>query len=573
MRSGFVLLWFNIFSIGLFAQYQLSGIITDSITREPIVNVYVEILEINRSALSDHEGNYTIKDIPPGNYTIRMSHLAYQNSFFSISLMKDLVHDQILSQAIIQMTPVEIIHHWSSQDAPIPQVRLDEKALEKYNTGQDLPYLIRNTPSLVTTSDAGHGVGYTGMRIRGSDATRINVTINGVPLNDSESQNVFWVDLPDFGSSINNLQIQRGVGSSTHGAGAFGASINLNTQGIHTKPYVSTQHTIGSFNTRQHNLELSSGILNENFTLESRLSTISSDGYIDRASVNLNSYYLAGTYFTDNQSLSFLTFGGKERTYQAWNGVPAQYIRDPGLRKFNTAGTERSAEPHPDEVDDYDQKHYQLVYKQRSDNWDWNATLHLTRGKGFFEQYKADQSFSDYSINCGSFNVEETDLIRRRWLDNYFYGGLFSISKKNPKGVFTAGTAINRYEGRHFGEVVWAQFSCNTSQGQLYYDNDAVKNDANIYVKYQWLKAKWKPFLDLQYRYLDYQFLGLNDDGNSLEHQVSHHFFNPKGGIQFVYNEHTKFNLYIGVAHKEPNRDDYTEANPKSWPSSRYYMM
>ena len=452
----------------------------------------------------------------------------------------------------------------ASEKTPMTFTDITEKAIEKQNLGQDLPYLLSTTPSVVTTSDAGAGIGYTGFRVRGSDATRINVTINGIPLNDSESQGVWWVNMPDFASSIENIQIQRGVGSSTNGASAFGATINLKTDGLNSKAYAVTNNTIGSFNTLKNNVEFGTGLINGKFVVDGRLSKISSDGYIDRATSDLKSFYLSGGYYGTDEVLKAIVFSGKERTYQAWNGVPFSYLEDDSLRTFNPYIYEN-------EVDNYGQTHYQLHYsKQLNTNTNYNVALHYTKGAGYYEQYKNEEAFDDYGlmdIMFGDTIISETDLVRRRWLDNDFYGSVFSYNTTYNKIDVTLGGAWNTYKGKHYGEIIWAQYSSDGALGHVYYDNDATKVDRNVYVKFNYPYSKnINLYADLQKRFLDYNFIGFDEEGNNVEQTAEFDFFNPKFGFYYQIAENKSAYASFAVANKEPNRNDFVESSPNSRP-------
>ena len=452
----------------------------------------------------------------------------------------------------------------ASEKTPMTFTDITEKAIEKQNLGQDLPYLLSTTPSVVTTSDAGAGIGYTGFRVRGSDATRINVTINGIPLNDSESQGVWWVNMPDFASSIENIQIQRGVGSSTNGASAFGATINLKTDGLNSKAYAVTNNTIGSFNTLKNNVEFGTGLINGKFVVDGRLSKISSDGYIDRATSDLKSFYLSGGYYGSDEVLKAIVFSGKERTYQAWNGVPFSYLEDDSLRTFNPYIYEN-------EVDNYGQTHYQLHYsKQLNTNTNYNVALHYTKGAGYYEQYKNEEAFDDYGlmdIMFGDTIISETDLVRRRWLDNDFYGSVFSYNTTYNKIDVTLGGAWNTYKGKHYGEIIWAQYSSDGALGHVYYDNDATKVDRNVYVKFNYPYSKnINLYADLQKRFLDYNFIGFDEEGNNVEQTAEFDFFNPKFGFYYQIAENKSAYASFAVANKEPNRNDFVESSPNSRP-------
>jgi iron complex outermembrane receptor protein len=458
----------------------------------------------------------------------------------------------------------------ATSDAPLTFTDLTRGEITRRNLGQDVPFLLGSTPSVVETSDAGGGFGYTGMRIRGSDPTRINVTINGVPLNDAESHDVFWVDLPDLLSSTQSIQVQRGVGTSTFGAGAFGASVNLNTVSTYTDPHGELSASGGSFGTYRVSAGAGTGLIGNHFTIDGRVSVIQSDGYIDRATADLRSWFGTAAYIAANQSLRLNAFGGHEVTYQAWNGVPAQYIDDPVLRTFNTAGTERAGVPYDNEVDDYTQTHLQLL---------WNAslftqiqtsvTLHYTKGKGYFEQYKNPGGFDDlFSDFLATYELENGDAIRRRWLDNDFYGGIAGLHFFDPSDKFEVhiGGAWHRYHGDHFGQVIWSD------QGSVdglpdYYRNDAVKGDRSAFVKYtRNFTPAVSAMVDLQVRGISYEFEGLDSQGGPFPQEVKHTFFNPKVGLSWKMNDKHRLYAFGGVAQREPNRDDYVDSPVESLP-------
>lgn len=463
-----------------------------------------------------------------------------------------------------QLDEVNVNALRASEKTPMTFTNLSEEEIDQQNLGQDLPYLLSTMPSVVTTSDAGAGVGYTGFRVRGSDPTRVNVTINGIPLNDSESQGVWWVNMPDFASSIENIQIQRGVGSSTNGASAFGATINLKTDGLNTKAYALSNNTVGSFKTLKNNVEFGTGLLNGKFTFDGRLSRITSDGYIDRATSDLKSFYLSGAYYGSDEVLKGIVFSGKERTYQAWNGVPLNYLENDSLRTFNSYTYEN-------EVDNYGQTHYQLHYtKQLNSNSNYNLSFHYTKGAGYYEQYKASESFSDYGFSeiiIQDDTINETDLIRRKWLDNDFYGTVFSYNTSIDNMDLTFGGAWNTYTGKHYGEVIWAQYASDSELGHIYYDNDATKDDFNVYTKlnYQY-NDKLSLYADLQRRTIDYTFIGFDQEGNNVEQSADFDFFNPKFGVFYQVNQNRSAYASFAVANKEPNRNDFVESSPDSRP-------
>ena len=487
-----------------------------------------------------------------------------ENDSNAVSITDSLTK-QTLNEVVVSATRV-------NKNSPVAHENITADDIEKQNHGVDLPILLDQSTSVVTTSDAGGGVGYTGIRIRGSDATRVNVTINGIPLNDAESQGSFWVDLPDISSSTASIQIQRGVGSSTNGAGAFGASINLNTLGSDgVKPFGEISNSFGSFNTIKNTVRFGTGLLNNNWTFEGRLSQLKSDGYIDRASSDLKSYYLSGGYVGDKTMLKAVVFSGHEKTYQAWNGVPVRYLdsSDIGLRTYNSYTYEN-------EVDNYDQTHYQLHFVQKIEKYSkFNISLHYTRGLGYYEQYRTEDALADYGLeNVNTLmgdTIQNTDLIRRRWLDNHFYGTVFSYTYAKKNLNLIVGGGANQYIGGHYGEVVWAQYASNGKIRHKYYDDDATKNDINFYAKLDYKIGKKLNFLvDLQQRMIQYDFLGFDNELNSSSQFISASFFNPKAGVNYILNDNHSFYGFFGVGNKEPNRDDYTNSTPNSRPSHEH---
>lgn len=454
---------------------------------------------------------------------------------------------------------------------PVTYTNVSREEIAEVNLGQDAPYLLKWTPSVVVSSDAGTGVGYTGIWIRGSDPTRTNVTINGIPYNDSESQGVFWVNLPDFSSSADNIQIQRGVGTSTNGAGAFGATIDFNTNQIDEEAKLSIDGGLGSFGTRRGSVNYTSGLLDNGLKIDARYSQTHSDGYVDRAFADLEGYYAGITYVGAGAGAKngggavwrFNAFGGNEVTYQSWNGVTQDQIDEFG-RTYNSVGTEKEGEPYDNEVDNYRQNHYQLHYdNQFGSNWKLSLSGHYTRGLGYFEQYKADEDVADYGINTGEDGPETTDLIRRRWLDNHFYGAVYSLRyRANDRFDVTFGGSANEYLGGHFGEVIWARNAGDSEIRGRYYDNDATKLDVSSYVRANVsIIGGLKGYLDLQSRNVSYTFLGLDENLNRVNVTENLTFFNPKAGLLYEFPRGGQAYASFGVAQREPNRNDFVD-NP-----------
>ena len=464
--------------------------------------------------------------------------------------------DSTKRDSFLLLEPVEIRAIRAGENSPFTKTNISKKEIEKLNLGQDLPFILNQTPSVVINSDAGNGVGYTGIRIRGTDASRINVTLNGVPFNDAESQGTFFVDLPDFSSSVSSIQVQRGVGTSSNGAGAFGASINISTNEPNLRPYFELNNCYGSFNTWKNTVKVGSGLVSDHFTTDLRLSRISSDGYIERAKSDLTSFYFSTAYLGKNNSIRFNLFSGKEKTYQAWYGVSEADLKT--NRTINYAGMERPGEPYDNETDNYKQDHYQLFYNQQvTHRIKFNAGLFYVKGKGYYEQYKADEAYADYGLPepvYGTDIITNTDLVRQLWLNNDFYGSIFSLHYKNNNSQVTFGGGWNRYEGNHYGDVVWAEKGL--ALPARWYDLDADKNDFSLYLKQQTkIGSVFSVFYDLQYRKVKYNIYGFRYNPDLIINK-KYSFFNPKLGLSFQKNSWSGY-LSFSRGQKEPNRDDF----------------
>ncbi len=458
----------------------------------------------------------------------------------------------------LYLQPIEVIAIRAGDKSPFTKNNLTKKQIEINNLGQDLPYLLNQIPSVVINSDAGNGVGYTGIRIRGTDATRINVTLNGIPYNDAESQGTFFVDLPDFSSSANSIQVQRGVGTSSNGAGAFGASINLSTNEINDSSYFELNNSYGSYNTLKNTLKFGSGIIGKNFTIDGRLSRISSDGYVDRASSNLKSFYISTAFVDVKQSLRLNIFSGKEKTYQSWYGIPESMLEN--NRQYNSAGQNQPGKPYDNETDNYTQTHYQLFYNNKINNyWKSNIAIFLTKGAGYYEQYKSAESFATYGLpdyQVGNATITQTDLIRQLWLDNNFYGSIFSVQHQKHNTHLTIGGSLNQYDGINFGDVIWAKVQAAVPSNYKWYNHTATKKDLSFYTKWtQQINQHWQSFIDLQIRNVNYTINGFRDNP-SLFINNKYNFLNPKAGLTYTFKTWQAF-LSYAMASKEPNRDDF----------------
>jgi len=546
------------------AQVAVKGQILqfDPETGIPAANIE---LSNGQSAIADEQGWFHFPKLSAGDYRVIISSIGFKilDTTLSTSQPEWIIHLQKQNRL---MEPIEIRAVRAGEKTPFTQTTIYAREFARNNLGQDLPFLINQTPSVVVNADAGNGIGYTGIRIRGSDATRINITLNGIPYNDAESHGVFFVNLPDFTSSVNSIQIQRGVGTSSNGTGAFGATINMATNDIHDLSYAEINNSFGSFNSWKNTLSLGTGLLKDHFTIDARLSRISSDGFIDRAAADLKSFYVSGAYLNNRTSLRFNIFSGKEKTYQAWYGVPEELLQT--NRTFNPAGTEKPGTPYENETDNYQQTHYQLFFNhQFTDKLSFQTAFFYTRGKGYYEQYKAGEDYSYYGIRYpinGQDTIFKTDLVRQLWLDNHFFGQNFSLQYKDDKKEIIAGGGGTRYLGNHYGEIIWAKEG-GIEKNYRWYDLDADKNDLNLYVKWQQNTGrKLSLFADLQYRHVDYTINGFRDNPTLLINE-QWNFLNPKLGLTYKLKNGQAY-LSWAVANKEPNRDDFeagTTQQPK----------
>ena len=491
-------------------------------------------------------------------------------SNFSFAQEKQKLDSLDVAMEELQLNEVVITATRASHKTPIAFTNITKKEINDRNLGQDIPILMELTPSFVSTSDGGTGVGYTNMRIRGSDNTRINVTMNGIPMNDAESHGVWWVNMPDLASSLEDIQVQRGVGTSTNGAGAFGASINLRTNTLNKDPYAELNGTYGSFNTQKYNIKGGSGLLAGKFAVDARASKIHTDGFIDRATVDLQSFFASASYYGDNSSVIFNYIDGKELTYQAWNGVPKSYLGVDSLRTYNNY-------TYKNEVDDYHQTHYQMFYNQKiSENWNSEIAGFYVKGSGYYEQFKEDQKLKNYGLDLTDGTgtpIEKSDLVRQKWLDNDFYGGVFNFTYNNQNTDLVIGGGLNKYVGAHFGKVLWVEKSepQNLDPQPEYYRNSATKVDYNFYTKInQQIGDKFNVYADMQYRRVEYDFIGLNDKGETLPSSDTHNFFLPKAGLTYFVNDNSSIFVSYARGAKEPNRNDYTENPTTQIPSAEH---
>lgn len=561
MRIKILVIWIASILPGILSSQNLPLLFQDD--RSPLVDVLVYSKDKIRYSISNQQGlvNWYFNQLPD---TFIVSHTGYMDQEIVIH-----PHDTIskpfpviLQLKIIELRAAQIEAHWVKPNSMIVASSLNEKEIESKLLVQDVPYILEHLPSTISSSDAGNGIGYTNIRIRGLDPTQINVMINGVPLNDAESQSVFWVDLPDLIASASDIQVQRGIGVSGAGQVAFGSSLLIKTNKLVSNPMIQIESSSGSFSTLKNSIQVHSGMINNKWNFSGRFSRVYSAGYIDRASTNLWSGSLSMAYLRPHRSLRFFMFDGIERTYQAWYGVPSQYINDPVKRRFNPAGTEKSGHPYENQIDRYRQTHFQFLHKEIIGNhWELQNTLHFTPGIGYYEEYKADQLPSDYSLPGDT----EINLVRRRNLDNDFFGAIHSAQYQHRQLELNTGLAWNGYLGRHFGEV--KQINDQPFQTpENYYDQKASKWSAMGFGNINLKIKNWSLLADIQYRWIKYRYvpeLG-NDPSTRTAH---HHFVNPKFGVSADLNPDLQLFVFSGLAHREPNRNDYVEADhviPKS---------
>ena len=546
--------------------FTVSGKVTNQ-NNEPLASASVLIKKLNKGTSTNFDGKFQL-NVSNGDYIIearfigfatisKKVNIANQNVVVNFSLQPE---NNVLDEVLVSAVRVKT-------NSPITHSNLSKKEIAKRNLGQDIPSIINFLPSVVTTSDAGGGIGYTSIRVRGSDATRVNVTINGIAYNDSESQGTFWVNLGDFASSTESLQLQRGVGTSTNGSGAFGASLNILTDAVSKEASAEISNSFGSFNTRKHTVKFNSGLLNDHFELVGRLSNIESDGYVDRASTSLKSYFLQGSFTDENTLIKILTFGGKEKTYLSWNGITQDKLDT--NRTYNPSGeytdSNGNTQFYDNETDNYWQDHYQLHWNQKlTDNWSTNIGLNFTKGQGYYEQFKENEEIDLYNgivIGTGtnSDNESITDLIRRRWLDNKFYVANFSTTYKKDGLEIISGISYSNYNGDHFGEVIWArQFANNANIRDRYYFGTGEKKDFSMFSKATFtINEKWRAFIDLQSRFVNYKTTGVNSKRKAFVVNKDFNFFNPKAGLTYKINTNNSLYTSFARANREPNRDDF----------------
>lgn len=600
-----MLKWFNfcflfLISLQLSAQHQLQGKVQHALTLNALADADVQLVQqgkLIQRAQSNADGVFVFSKLKPGNYTVLLTLHQFKKEQVSVSVGSSPSQLINISLQPLSLIADEVLVRSTrmQKDAPGTFTNLTHQEISKQNLGQDMPSLLNLTPNVVINSDAGAGIGYTGIRIRGVDPTRTNVTINGIPLNDAESHGMFWVNTPDFASSTQSIQIQRGAGTSTNGAAAFGASVNLQTDVVAEKPYSEISSTLGSFNTRRLMLRAGTGIMDNGWSVDARLSLIKSDGFIDRSFSDLKSYFVSAARYGKKSTLKINQFSGKEQTYQAWNGVPEARLKGDfaGMQQLasdlwmspadyalllSSGNRTYNSFTYKNQTDNYQQDHFQAFYTyQTGKNSSWNTGLHYTYGRGYYEEFRPDEKFSKYKLAnpvFGSDTLTSGDFVRQRWLDNDFYGLVSSWNLEKPDFNLVVGTGIHRYDGRHFGKLVWSSVGTLSDLEKNFYEGKSAKTDFNIYAKVnKKFGAKWQTFLDLQFRTIAYTLKGEDLDGSTYrpyDFNLNYNFFNPKAGVSYLLNPKAQVYAYVGVAGKEPIRNDIIQASGSSIPKPEH---
>ena len=566
----------------VFGQFSLTGIVKD-LKGETLSGANVTLKNTFSRTTAGINGDFKFSNLPKGDYTLVVTFVGYKNFSKEITLSNSRTVELVLEPTTVLTEEVLVSAARAGEKSPMAYTNIGKEEIQASNLGQDIPYLLNYTPSFVATSDAGNGVGYTNFRIRGSDPTRINVTINGIPMSDAESQSTYFVDIPDMAASTENIQIQRGVGNSTNGAAAFGATIDLQTSKLNPEAKANYSSSAGSFSTFRNNLSASTGLLNGKFAMDISMSKLNSAGFIDRGSSDLKSFFVSGGYFTPNTILKATVFSGFEQTYQAWNGVPSvrlnndvagmnqyetdgMYTHEQTLNMLNSNSRTYNLYTYKNQVDHYQQDNYQLQFSHKFNAYlNLNASAFYTYGRGYYEEYVADQSYADYQLANPVINgtgVEITDMITRKWLDNSFYGMIFSLNYKNKANSLSVGGGANFYDGQHYGRVIWAKTAGDANMDYEWYRGSGLKKDNNLYARYSnQITENLNTTADLQYRTINYEIGGIDEKLRDVTQIHNYNFFNPKFGLFYTPGVHQEAYLSYSRANREPNRDNFVDAD------------
>ncbi len=566
----------------VFGQISLTGIVKDT-KGEPLSGANVMLGNTFNRTTAGIKGDFKFSNIKKGEYKIQITFVGYKNFTKDLNLSSSENLDVVMERASFLTEEVLVSAARAGEKSPLAFTNIGKEDIKASNLGQDIPYLLNYTPSFVATSDAGNGVGYTNFRIRGTDPTRINVTVNGIPMSDAESQITYFVDIPDMAASTENIQVQRGVGNSTNGASAFGATIDLQTTKLNPEAKASYSSSAGSFSTFRNNLSASSGLLNGKFALDVSMSKINSAGFVDRGASDLKSFFVSGGYFTANTILKATIFSGFEQTYQAWNGVPSVRLNNDieGMNKYEADGLYTHEQTqnmlnsnsrtynlytYKNQVDHYQQDNYQLQFSHKFNPClNLNASAFYVYGRGYYEEYETGQSYADYQLANPVVNgatIESSDMVTRKWLDNSFYGTIFSLIYKKENNSLSIGGGANVYDGQHYGRVIWAKTAGDANTDYEWYRGTGLKKDDNIYARYAFqLSPKLNASADLQYRYINYEIGGIDEKLRNVAQNHQYDFFNPKFGLFYAPGVHQDLYLSYSRANREPNRDNFVDAD------------
>ncbi len=577
------MLLLQLMAVIAFGQINLTGVVKGD--GEALAGASVVIEKSFYGVSTQANGSFEFKNLKPGNYTLLVSFIGFEPQKIDVQLSASKNIEVDLKPNVIMTDEVLISATRAGNKTPVAYSNVSSDEISKMNMGQDIPYLLQLTPSFVATSDAGAGVGYTNFRIRGTDLNRINVSIDGIPISESESHGTWFVDMPDLASSLENVQVQRGVGTSANGAAAFGGSIDLQTNTLNKDPYSEYRISYGSFNTLKNTIAAGTGLMNGKFTFDVRLSKLKSDGFIDRASSDLKSFFVSGGYYTKKSVLKINVFSGLEETYQSWWGVPSVRLNNDmeGMQEYennwlytpeqtqhmiNSDSRTYNYYTYDNQIDHYQQDYYHLHFSHQFNEYlHLNTGLHYRRGHGYYENYKAGEDLKkDYNIPypvVGNDTVFSSDVVNRKWLDNDFYGLVFALTHKKDRVDFTLGGGWNTYDGDHFGNVIWAQYLGDVAPNYEWYRGNGLKKDFNVYGKFSYqLTKQINVYADLQYRNINYKITGINDDLRDISQEHDFNFFNPKLGIFFQPTDNQKLYVSFAVANREPNRDNFVDADP-----------
>lgn len=565
--SMILIMFFGAVSLyGQQAKCVISGRVT-SYDGKPMAGASVVVEELTMGVATGNDGYYEVRGLKCGDYNIRYSFIGYETEIKSITLDKDIAVDISLDEAAVMAGEVVVSSTRAGNSTPLAYSNISAARLEKSDMTRDMPYLLSLTPSVVETSDAGTGIGYTTLRVRGSGGNRINVTMDGIPLNDAESQEMFWVDLPDLASSASSVQLQRGAGTSTNGSGAFGASVNINTITPPEKAGAEADMSAGSFNTFRTTAKVYSGLLGDHFSLALRGSLIKSDGFIRHSASDIKAASLSAAWRTAKTMIKFNTLIGSERTGLAWWGVPVEKLE--ADRRYNPAGEYIDANGitryYEDETDNYVQNNHFLSFNRMlTGKLTLNTSLHLTKGRGYYEEQKSDRSLQEYglaNIIIGDSTISEVDMVQQKWMENWFYGAVWSLVYRGGKNDITFGGGANKYDGDHYGKIKWMENAGPVTPGFEWYRNNGTKYETSIYGKINTkLSSSLNSYIDLQYRYIEYSIKGVDDDMRDLSQQHSFNFFNPKAGLFWRNGSGSEAYMSVAVAHREPSRSNFTDA-------------